>query len=981
MVTIRHREEVLNTVFAQALFAHGIKASPESIEHKGKERPDVILTFRGLRCAIEGKVADVQGAQKEVSKNAAGRVEIGVSQLAIAVVYPKSFRSTPFENLPRALRDAEYEFCVFSENGPGEWKTGGLNAILDELRRAHEILARDDAVQEAAEELSQRLEGVAKIFIHYPAICDKLTELLGIGKPRGESKDIAAKRRETAAKIAALTVANAFIFEEQLAESEQRVKNLRDILRTKDFVTVAAKHWDYICEDINYVPIFKVAAEILSQLPSGTPSEGAVKELANQALAISARKAALRHDLMGRIYHWLLHDAKYLGTYYTSVSAATLLLKVALDPKKWKVDFSREADLEAFKVADLACGTGTLLMASSQVITDNFVRQSVARKAKLTNASFRKLHKALMENIIHGYDVLTSAIHLTASTLSLLAPEIAFRKMHLYSMPMGTKGKQIHLGSIDFLSDTEVKTQMNLWGEYDAESEVSEVTGKGLKGSTAPLPQLDLCVMNPPFVRSVGGNLLFGSLPDVRGVMQAELKKVLNPKDRPPLLANVTAGLGSVFVAVGDRYIKPGGRIALVLPAALTTGVAWGDTRKLLRERYILEAVIASHHADRWSFSENTELSEVLVVARKKTSMKDRADAETLFVNLWGNPHTSGDALAIAAEINTRTPAKLGTSIKPDYGVCELKVGSHKYGEMLSIPRKETDDSWRGCVFAQTDLVRAAWHLRHGNVIVPGAKKSSAVRVVSMGSLADLGPDRRDIHDGFIEGDSPSPYPAFWGHDADKVLTLEVSPNKWLAPRAKAAKGRHLRDVSLLWPKAGRLLIAERMWLVTQRLVAVSLPDYVLSNVWWPVRLKSDDRRKEKVLALWLNSTLGLILMFAGRVPTRGPWVQFKKPLLAEMLILDVDSLPKKTLEDLANAFDAVSKLTLHPLAELSVDEVRRDIDKAIAEVLSLPDLTPIREMLGREPILTNKAIFVEKPSAPAATDEVEQLGLELDPV
>ena len=45
------------------------------------------------------------------------------------------------------------------------------------------------------------------------------------------------------------------------------------------------------------------------------------------------RRLRCAHDLMGRIYHWLLHHAKYLGTYYTSVSAATLLLKVALDLK------------------------------------------------------------------------------------------------------------------------------------------------------------------------------------------------------------------------------------------------------------------------------------------------------------------------------------------------------------------------------------------------------------------------------------------------------------------------------------------------------------------------------------------------------------------------------------------------------------------------------------------------------------------------
>jgi hypothetical protein len=35
-------------------------------------------------------------------------------------------------------------------------------------------------------------------------------------------------------------------------------------------------------------------------------------------------------------------------------------------------------------------------------------------------------------------------------------------------------------------------------------------------------------VMNPPFVRSVGGNLLFGNLPELdRGVMQDKLKRLV----------------------------------------------------------------------------------------------------------------------------------------------------------------------------------------------------------------------------------------------------------------------------------------------------------------------------------------------------------------------------------------------------------------------------------------------------------------------
>src|SRR5947209_19740888 len=116
-----------------------------------------------------------------------------------------------------------------------------------------------------------------------------------------------------------------------------RVKTLRKVLAEKDLITAFEQHWHYICEEINYVPIFRIAREVLLALPSGMHSDEAVKRLAYRALETCAEKAALRHDLMGRIYHWLLHQAKYLGTYYTSVPAATLLLKLALAADRWDV--------------------------------------------------------------------------------------------------------------------------------------------------------------------------------------------------------------------------------------------------------------------------------------------------------------------------------------------------------------------------------------------------------------------------------------------------------------------------------------------------------------------------------------------------------------------------------------------------------------------------------------------------------------------
>ena len=142
-----------------------------------------------------------------------------------------------------------------------------------------------------------------------------------------------------------------------------------------------------------------------------------------------------------------------------------------------------------------------------------------------------------------------------------------------------------------------------------------KLSGKGEKEfEYAHLPDLDLCVMNPPFTRSVGGNLLSGLSNKERAKAQDRLKKLVK---RYYLKANITAGLGAVFVAVGDSYVKRGGRLALVLPKALVSGVAWEPTRKLLAENYQVEFLVASHDPERWNFSESTSLSEVMLVARK----------------------------------------------------------------------------------------------------------------------------------------------------------------------------------------------------------------------------------------------------------------------------------------------------------------------------------------------------------------------------
>lgn len=791
------------------------------------------------------------------------------------------------------------------------------------------------------------------------------------------------RRRETAAKVAALTLANAFIFQEQLAIANAQVRSVRSVLMEQDFTLATSTHWKYICEEINYVPIFQIARDILDALPAISTADDAVRRLAREALLITQNKAALRHDLMGRIYHWLLHDAKYLGTYYTSVSAATLLLKLSLAPDRWpEVDWSDLKQIEKLVIADLACGTGTLLMAAAQAITDNYINASAAKGRAFTEDHLRQLHQALMEKIIHGYDVLPSAVHLTAATLGLLAPEIAFKKMRLYWVPMGKQPSgEVYLGSIDYISSDSLLTQLDLAGEIRTGGAAGAVTGSGMASSTAPLPRMSLCVMNPPFVRSVGGNLLFGSMPRDRADMQKKLGKLLKAGSGK-VRASITAGLGSVFAAVADRHLGPSDRISLLIPAAVASGVAWERTRSLIDDDYHLQVFVSSHDAEKWSFSENTDLSEIMLMARKRRAVgtkkadsdkAERAAQHTSFVNLWLNPATIAEGLAAADAVEHTEGADLGSPQQPQFGVAPIMVGGKKIGEKIRIPTSELRGKpWLACAFAQTDLIRALYFLAEGSVYVPGISAvATSVPISTLGSLGNLGPDRRDIYDAFSVGDIATPYPAFWGHDADRVTTIEASTNRWLSPHPTALPGRPLRDSNLIWGRSGDLMIAEKMWLETQKLVAVALANPALSNVWWPFKLHDKDSRQRKALSLWLNSTLGLILFLGNRTPTRGPWVQFKKPVLDALPVLDVRRLDDARLSSLSTLYDQILDSPFQALPAMAKDQNRKLIDKAFSEALALPDVEPLRRALGREPIVSNARLAVQTPSAPAQTDQM----------
>ena len=69
------------------------------------------------------------------------------------------------------------------------------------------------------------------------------------------------------------------------------------------------------------------------------------------------------HDLTGAVFQRLIVDRKFLAAYYTTPAAAALLAGLAIDAEETPSGqpWSDVTGIEALRIADFACGTGTLL--------------------------------------------------------------------------------------------------------------------------------------------------------------------------------------------------------------------------------------------------------------------------------------------------------------------------------------------------------------------------------------------------------------------------------------------------------------------------------------------------------------------------------------------------------------------------------------------------------------------------------------------
>ncbi|MDE2688628.1 MAG: hypothetical protein OXI16_14180 [Chloroflexota bacterium] len=930
------REEGVNVLLNQLLRGYGLSAKAE--RRRRNAIPDIQVALKTgdtvlLECKWDDSVAALESQLDE-------RLEQTPDALAVVgALYPENLKYA--EDTQSVLESSELRWWLHGTRGERlpdiRMRSGTPRDLADQLRVLPLELEGVDRVVAAAGVVEYGVEQAAQHIAKHARLSRRIADII--------AQTDQEKNRAAALRIGCLVVFNALAFQNRLSAEDRDVQTVGEAWRNG--LDGLYDAWRYICDNIDYVPVFELAADILDALRDG-PAELREAVIVPLIKAMEDTSALEGHDLSGRLFHTLLTDAKFTGAYYTSVPAATLLARLVFEDWPDGVDWNDHEFPASLNVADLACGTGTLLMAVAS--------EAERRHTAAGGQNAAALHKAMVEQALHGYDVQLSAVHFAATSLAMLNPHIQFDRMNLYVMPLGVEGSNVSLGSLDFLGRDEVAVQYALSiDETDGAARGAErVSGSGSRGVeegvTARLPDLDLAIMNPPFTRSVGGNLLFGSLPRVeRSRLQNELKDRLRSRQ-----ASATAGLGAAFVAAASPKLRPGeGRIALVLPLTVCTGPSWRQTRALIERDFTLDTVIVSHDPTRWNFSDSTDLSEALIIATRRAA-KGNADSDAPehrvnFVNLWQNPDGVLDAHRVAQAIVNTTPARI-----EDAGAALLEVAGVHVGESVSIPEsKISGRQWMGVQFARADLIRNAMRLLSDGVVwVAGEQLTIDVPLCPLHEIGEIGPDRRDLWDGFERTDTVTAYPMVENHDTEQRTRIITEPDKYLYPLTTARRGRRLKPAAQLWAKAARLLVSERLWLNTTRITSMCAERQVLSNVWWPVSTECSNC--DKAIALWLNSSVGLLTLLTTRNTTRGGWVDIKKADLKEMPVLDVRAILQSQLQALADLFDELADEEFKRLPAMAECAARRRLDDGVSAILGLPDLAGLRRLLATEPVVAN---------------------------
>lgn len=950
---MQNKEDLITGALVEVLrpMRHGWKLTqrPTRPFIENDKEPDVIVTEpKRNPIAIEDKVDNKSGAdlsgEKQLKDDYLGKTlkTIGHTiHTGIAIRFPYRFRSVDQAELNEKMAEAEdIAYCLLSIAEPHRFpKEGWLTGSVADIATAIHVGSMPvNKIEEASEILEN---GVDNAGILVDAAIAERTEI-------GEQIESILYQESCpqTTRMAMLIIGNAFIFQSSLAgkpelENVPSLSQLRSQngLLDSDLVFEA---WSTI-QAVNYHPIYDVAVDLVNAISLDDQLVGEVLHtLRNTARKLEQMGLAREHELTGIVFQKLITDRRFIKAYYTRPESAALLSAIMLPELK--------LEAKSAKVADFACGTGTLL---------NNVYQRILRFYEQMGGKGQDIHQHMLENNLVGCDILPNAAHLTASIIASTYPDIQIRDTRIYTMAYGTERHDglYSIGSLNLLSNPDatlpipMTTSQRVGGHGNTETYAWQEFRHG---------EFDFVIQNPPYTKSntdKNSEVPKTTFGDKDPEVEKEMKKSL--KVQKATVGDGNAGIASHFVDLGDKMLKCNGRMAIVLPVNAIAGTSWRKVRNLWAHKYrdVIVVTIADANDDSSSFSADTNIAECLVIATKGISENTERG---VFVCLHRRPRSILEALEIANQINRiKDIRQLESGIT---GGNPIKVGTETLGYAMNAPLPDVDEGWVVCRIKDMSVVQTAYQLTNGLLKFPRQTGVSPIPICRLSEIAKTSPGPLDIYGdggrgGFdIEEGCPdtADYPCLWHVDSSIQQMMLVSPDSHGLPRPNkedkiadimAVNSRVHYSESLRF-NSGSVLV---MFTEQKSIGVNTLPNIAFNN-----------EEYECAWVLWGNSTLGLLCHWIQSGKQQSGRGILRKTTLRSLPTLNVTLLKPSQLAAAETIFHDLKSTPMLPCYKMKDDPVRKELDRRLlSEVLGFGEnehrqlhqgIALLREKLCNEP-------------------------------
>lgn len=698
-----------------------------------------------------------------------------------------------------------------------------------------------------------------------------------------------------------------------------RVGRLHDAAAGSEPVEVLRGAWTAVLR-YDYQPVFRPALDVLEALAAADAQGGvnqAVRAVAAWAKENAETYVSMGMEYAGELFSRVLGNQASDGAFFTRQPAARLLAELALDATG-ETAWAERRTWKRLRIADLACGSGTLLNAWLEAVKAR-IRQAGGDEHRTA-----EFHKYAVERLVTGLDINPVSMQMAAGRMTLGNVSVDYRKMGLRAMPYGSvDGEAVRLGSLELLTDEDVVGPA-------AATDDDDTRGQGaLFESAAVDPEVvqdvedrRIVMMNPPFTANDKKGRKF-----TPKVVKALQQRELQIRDRLAASDPEAAGvidansISTMFTPLAEKVLaEDGGVLAKIMPVTACTGASGLRERRFLASRFHIDMIVCSHDPREPNLSTHTSINECLVIARRDDGT---FQAPTRFLNLRRFPGTVEAVRDAVSAIRSRRFDEIGNA-------CEWAEDRMRAGD------------WSPVQWFDPKLAEAA------------ARISAAAGLCRLDALYEMGPAGRRIRDAFgrvTDGSATGEDVAVFDSVSSELhVSLASAPDAVWRPRP----GKETMVRSYL-KQRGWVLLANRSGVDSARLVAVCAEVKGFGSGFMPV--VTETLEQAKALCLVWNSTPVLLQLLNMRTK-KLTYVHWSVAQLGSVRVPASLGDAAEAREALVAAYDRVCRARLEPWAQADTDPVRREIDEAVAEVygISAGVLADYRRRLAREPTVANRS-------------------------